>query len=87
MDHEDFANLCLRIKNHDTKLTIPCCANCEYYIRRQNNKYKCYHPMLKSEVDYDQILRVKNDIMTGSAWIETKPEDFCNYFKESRRWN
>ena len=67
MTHEEFANACLRIKKRGSVMQIPCCGNCEHYILCRNNKYNCYHPQLK---------------MTGQAWIETKPEDFCNYYKE-----
>ena len=75
MDHEDFANLCLRIKNHDTKLTVPCCANCEFYkstvFSDGETIYECYHPAMGDTGD-EYI----------SCTLYTQPEDFCNYFKE-----
>ena len=35
MTLEDFAHRCLMIKAGNVQLAIPCCANCEYYIREE----------------------------------------------------
>lgn len=73
MTHEDFANICLRIKNGDININIPCCGNCKYYTPRfgwggANTGYVCMHPRLRC---------------TGQgAWLVTQPEDFCSRYTE-----
>ena len=72
LTHEDFANICLRIKNGDVKTEIPCCANCKYYIEfldgNMNFGYKCFHPRLQTVGSY--------------AYITMQPEDFCSRYTE-----
>ena len=70
MTQEDFANKCLRIAAGDMTIQTPCCANCEHYVSEIPLVYECHHP--EQSVDDPFV----------SAWLETKPEDFCSYFKE-----
>lgn len=68
MTHEDFAHICLRIKEGDTSIEIPCCANCVYYyFSKYHNKWYCFHPCRVSDI---------------SEELCTKPEDFCSRYKE-----
>lgn len=73
MTHEDFANICLRIKNGDTNTEIPCCGNCKYYTHRfgwngESTGYVCEHPRLK--------------LIGRGAWLVMQPEDFCSRYTE-----
>ena len=72
MTQEDFANKCLRIAAGDMVIRTPCCANCEHYVEHiydpihLDSRWSCFHPA--------------RDVK--DAELETKPEDFCSYFKE-----
>ncbi|MBR2248778.1 MAG: hypothetical protein IJ880_17490 [Bacilli bacterium] len=69
MTLEDFLNHCLRIKNHDTRLSIPCCANCKYYkTNRDVEGYRCFHPRLMTN--------------GNMAWLTLQPEDFCSRWED-----
>ena len=76
MTHEEFAHICLSIKDGNTKIEIPCCANCKYYENIYDGvdvepRYCCsVHPTLYLDDPY------------VAAWLMTKPEDFCSYYKE-----
>lgn len=72
MTHEDFANICLRIKDGDTNTEIPCCGNCKYYkqrlgFNRDPIDWICIHPRLKTD-------RV--------GFLVMQPEDFCSRYTE-----
>lgn len=70
MTHEDFAHICLRIKDGDTSVEIPCCANCAYYLSGAlAHQFICAHP---------------KRVLSGTGWtcLVTNPEDFCSYYTE-----
>ena len=71
MTHEDFAHICLQIKDGDVSVEIPCCAHCEYYVNGiLDNRWVCIHP---------------NRLTNGKfACIVMQPQDFCSCYKERK---
>ena len=65
MTHEEFAHICLQIKN-GADIPIPCCGNCKHYMLSTASKRQwfCFHPMITMQNLYD-VLRMQ-------------PEDFCS---------
>lgn len=73
MTHEDFAHICLRIKEGDTSIEIPCCANCKYYqsvalVEGEELRWRCKHPRLMTN--------------GSKAWLTLQPQDFCSRYEE-----
>lgn len=72
MTHEDFAHICLKIRDGDTNTEIPCCGNCKYYVKRNGKvgytNYVCIHPRL--------------NYCGEAACLVLQPEDFCSRYTE-----
>ena len=67
MTHEEFAHLCLRIKDGDVSVEIPCCANCYSYHKR-GKEWVCKHPKIYGNCNLMEL--------------KTNPEDFCSCYLE-----
>lgn len=74
MTHEEFAHLCLQIKNGDTSVEIPCCANCEFCKRLE-----VFHI-------YSVVCTRKKPVglYHGFAFMQCEPGDFCSHFLERK---
>lgn len=73
LTHEDFAHICLKIRDGDTDTQIPCCGNCKYYkeftvVCEFDCGYRCFHPRLQ--------------FIGNLGYLVMQPEDFCSRYEE-----
>lgn len=71
MTIEEFVQHCLKIKNGDISLAIPCCANCKNYTKvslTDLTYYECDHPLMDSDDPYVGVALVMNSDDFCSRW-------------------